>query len=231
MYPNVQAYDRGVMFNPDGRLFQVEYAKEGVRKGATSLGMVVKNGVVFVAHKNAIDPLAVPSTIHKVFRVDAHIGATYSGMVADGLHMISVARSNSQNHKLLYNEVKSVEALAKDISSYMMQATLYGGMRPYAVSMLLGGIDSAPRLFEIEPGASFLGYKTDAIGAGKKVATEVLMKEYKDKMSVDDGIALGMKIIKKINEGKLTVDDLDIGYVEDGNEYAMLSTNEIEKYL
>ncbi|EQD33100.1 hypothetical protein B2A_13336, partial [mine drainage metagenome] len=25
MYPNVQAYDRGVMFNPDGRLFQVEY--------------------------------------------------------------------------------------------------------------------------------------------------------------------------------------------------------------
>ena len=89
MYPNVQAYDRGVMFNPDGRLFQVEYAKEAVRKfGATSIGMIGKDCVVFVAHKNITEPLAVPSTIQKVFRVDSHIGAAYSGMVADGVHLI-----------------------------------------------------------------------------------------------------------------------------------------------
>jgi proteasome alpha subunit len=52
MYPNIQAYDRGVMFNPDGRLFQVEYAKEAVRKGATSIGLIAKDSVVFVAHNN-----------------------------------------------------------------------------------------------------------------------------------------------------------------------------------
>ncbi|MGI0141100.1 MAG: archaeal proteasome endopeptidase complex subunit alpha [Candidatus Micrarchaeales archaeon] len=231
MYPNVQAYDRGVMFNPDGRLFQVEYAKEAVRKGATSIGMVFNDGILFVAHKNITDPLAVSSTVQKVFRIDSHIGATYSGMVSDGLHLINQSRNNAQNHRLLFSEVKSVEALAKEMSSYMMQATMYGGMRPYAVSILLGGIDSAPRLFEIEPGASFLGYKADAIGVGKKIATDVLVKEYKDKMKLEDAVDLGVKILKKVNEGKLTTENVDIGYIQDSQEYTMLSQNEISKYL
>jgi proteasome alpha subunit len=231
MYPNVQAYDRGVMFNPDGRLFQVEYAKEAVRKGATSIGMVVKNGIIFVAHKNINDPLAVPSTIQKVFRVDTHIGATYSGMVSDGLHVINMARSASQSHRLVFDDVKSIEALSKEISSYMMQATQYGGMRPYAVSLLIGGIDNVPRLFEIEPGASFLGYKADAIGTGKKVASEVLIKDYKDNMELDEGMALGVKIIKKIHEGKLTAENVDIGYVMDGSSFGMYNRDEINALL
>lgn len=231
MYPNVQAYDRGVMFNPDGRLFQVEYAKEAVRKGATSIGLIGKDCVVFVAHKNITEQLAVPSTIQKVFKIDSHIGATYSGMVADGLHIIDTARGSSQNHRLVYDDVKSVEALAKGISSYMMQATQYGGLRPYAVSMLLGGIDSVPRLFEIEPGASFLGYKADAIGSGKKVATEILLKEYKDNMSVDEAIGLGVRIIKKVSEVKLTEENIDIGYIQDGNEFTILTPDKLTNYL
>ena len=231
MYPNVQAYDRGVMFNPDGRLFQVEYAKEAVRKGATSIGMIAEDAVVFVAHKNITEPLAVSKTIQKVFRIDAHIGATYSGMVADGLHIIDTARSSSQNHRLIFDEVKSVESLAKGVSAYMMQATQFGGMRPYAVSLLLGGIDTEPRLFEIEPGASFLGYTADAVGSGKKVATEILMKEYKKNMSLNDTIGLGLKILKKISEEKLTMDNVDIGYVQAGNEFIILPQEKLVSYL
>lgn len=69
MYPNVQAYDRGVMFSPDGRLFQVDYATEAVRRGATSIGIVADNSVVLVAHKIITAPLAVPSTMQKIFEL------------------------------------------------------------------------------------------------------------------------------------------------------------------
>jgi len=231
MYPNIQAYDRGVMFNPDGRLFQVEYAKEAVRKGATSIGLIAKDSVIFVAHKNITDPLAVPSTIQKVFMVDSHIGATYSGMVADGLHIIGIARDSAQQHRFIFNEVKSIESVAKDLAAYMMQATQYGGIRPYAVSILIGGIDTQPRLFEIEPGASFLGYKADAIGSGKKAASDILVKEYKDNIPLDDAISLGVKIIKKVTETKVTPDNLDVGYIEDGHEFTILRPDEISKYL
>ncbi len=231
MYPNVQAYDRGVMFNPDGRLFQVEYAKEAVRKGATSIGITTEDSVLFVAHKNISEPLAVSSTIQKVFKVDGRIGATYSGMVADGLHIIDTARQSTQNHKLIFDDVKSVESLAKQISSYMMQATQYGGIRPYAVSVLLGGIDESPRLYEIEPGASFLGYRADAIGSGKKVATELLTKEYKPNMDLDDAIGLGIKIIKKVSESSVTEDTVDIGYVQDGKDFTILTPEKLKEYL
>ncbi len=231
MYPNVQAYDRGVMFNPDGRLFQVEYAKEAVRKGATSIGLIARDSVIFVAHKNITEPLAIPSTIQKVFRIDSHIGATYSGMVADGLHLIDFARGRAQNHRLIYDDVKSIEALSREASAYMMQATQYGGLRPYAVSLLVGGMDNGPKLFEIEPGASFLGYKADAIGSGKKIATEMLMKEYKENMAFDDAVSLGVKILKKISEDKLTTESIDIGSIREEDEYQLMTADELKNYI
>ncbi len=231
MYPNVQAYDRGVMFSPDGRLYQVEYAKEAVRKGATSIGIVADDSIALVAHKNILEPLAIPSTIQKIFRVDSYIGATYSGLVSDGLHVISMVRNKTQSHRMVYNETESVETIAREISEELQMATQYGGIRPYAISLLIGGIDKEPKLFEIEPGASYLGYKADAIGSGKKIAEEMLVKGYRDGMKIDDAIALGVGIVKKINEGKLTENNIDISTIRRDTGFELFSTEKIAKYL
>lgn len=231
MYPNVQAYDRGVMFSPDGRLFQVDYAREAVRRGATSIGMVVKDGVVLLAHKNITEPLVIPSTLQKIFRVDSYIGATYSGLVSDGLHIISTMRNKTQSHRMVYDETESVETIAREVSEEMQMATQYGGVRPYAISLLIGGFDKIPRLFEVEPGAAYAGYKADAIGSGKKIAEEMLIKGYKDEMSMDDGIELGVNIIKKINEGKLSESNIDISTVKKGVGFEMLQPGAISEYL
>ena len=231
MYPNVQAYDRGVMFSPDGRLYQVEYAKEAVRKGATSIGIVADNSIVLIAHKNIVEPLAVPSTIQKIFRVDSYIGATYSGLVADGLHVINMIRGKTQSHRMIYNETESVETIAREISEEMQMATQYGGIRPYAISLLIGGIDKTPKLFEIEPGASYLGYKADAIGSGKKVAEEMLVKGYKDGMGIEDAIGLGVSIIKKVNEGRLTESNIDISTIKKEVGFEIFGSDKIAKYL
>ena len=231
MYPNVQAYDRGVMFSPDGRLYQVEYAKEAVRKGATSIGIVADSSIVLIAHKNISEPLAVPSTIQKIFRVDSYIGATYSGLVADGLHVINMIRGKTQSHRMIYNETESVETIAREISEEMQMATQYGGIRPYAISLLIGGIDKTPKLFEIEPGASYLGYKADAIGSGKKLAEEMLVKGYKDGMGIEDAISLGVSIVKKVNEGKLTENNLDISTIKKDVGFELFGSDKIAKYL
>ncbi len=234
MYPNsIQAYDRGVMFSPDGRLFQVEYAKEAVRKGATSIGIVAKEGVALIAHKNVNEPLAIADTVQKIFRVDSYIGATYSGLVSDGLRVTSMMRSKTQTHRMIYDETESVESVAREISEEMQQATQYGGIRPYAISLLVGGIDTVPRLYEVEPGASFLGYKADAIGSGRKIAQEVLLKEYKDEMDIDDAISLGVKIIKKVAENGLAcgAECLDVATIEKKKGYVALTQDKIKKYL
>jgi len=51
-----QQYDRGTsIFSPDGRLFQVEYAKEAVKKGATALGLIYEEGTVLAATRSNQD--------------------------------------------------------------------------------------------------------------------------------------------------------------------------------
>ncbi|RLF33330.1 MAG: proteasome subunit alpha, partial [Thermoplasmata archaeon] len=46
------AYDRAItVFSPDGRLFQVEYAREAVKRGTTTAGIKYKNGVVLIVDK------------------------------------------------------------------------------------------------------------------------------------------------------------------------------------
>ncbi len=231
MYPNVQAYDRGMMLSPDGRLYQVEYAKESVRRGATALGMVTPDSVVFVAHKNVVEPLAVPNSLGKIFRIDSYIGATYSGIAADGLRVINMMRGKTQSHRMVYDETQSVETVARDMSEEMQMATQYGGIRPYAVSVLIGGIDTQPKLFEIDPTASFLGYRADAIGIGKKVAEEILVKEYKDEIKSEDAISLGVKIISKVGEGKLTSDNIEIAVIDKKNGYTIFPSEKTAKYI
>jgi len=231
MYPNIQAYDRGVMFSPDGRLFQVDYARENVRKGATAMGIVVDGGVVLVAHKNIVEPLAVSSTVQKIFRVDSFIGVAYSGMISDGMHLIALLRNKAQSHRMVYNETESVEMLTKEISEEMQVATQYGGIRPYAVSLLVAGIDSSPKLFEVDPSAAYLGYKAEAIGAGKKTAEEMLVKSYKESMPIDDAINLGVSIIKKVQEGRLDENNVDISTVTKSTGFVAFTPEQISKYV
>ncbi len=45
-------YDRAItIFSPDGRLFQVEYAIEAVRRGTTAIACKNNDGVVFCVRK------------------------------------------------------------------------------------------------------------------------------------------------------------------------------------
>ncbi|MGC8669747.1 MAG: archaeal proteasome endopeptidase complex subunit alpha [Candidatus Micrarchaeia archaeon] len=231
MYPNVQAYDRGVMFSPDGRLFQVEYAKEAVRRGATSIGMVADDSVVLIAHKNITEPLAVPDTIQKIFMVDSYIGVTYSGFVSDGLHVISMMRNKTQTHRMIYSETEAVETIAREISEEMQMATQYGGIRPFAISLLIGGIDGTPKLFEVEPGASYLGYYADAIGSGKKLAEEMLIKSYKQGMDPEEAIKLGVSILKKVTEAKIGAENIDIAVINKSKGYEMMKQDKISTFL
>ncbi len=229
MYPNIQDYDRGVMFSPDGRLFQVEYAREAVRRGATSLGMITDTGVLLVAHKNILDPLIVPSTIQKIFKVDSFIGMAYSGMVSDGLHVVNILRQKTQTHRMVYDETQSIETVSRDIAEEMQLATQYGGIRPYAISMLIGGVDPHKRLFEVEPGATLSGYKADAIGQGKKVATDILLKDYKDDIPMEDGISLAVDIIKKVSERKVEPTDMEISHISKKRGFENIT--QISKYF
>ena len=234
MYPPAQqAYDRAItVFSPDGRLFQVEYAKEAVKRGATAIGMVFEGGVLLVAYKNANSKLLVPESMKKVFEIDKHIAATASGLIADARRLVDLARMESQRHKLAYSEPASVETISKELCDLMQVYTQYGGIRPFGVSLLVAGVDDKPRLYEAEPSGALTGYLADAVGSGKKEVEEFFEKEYKPGMTQEEAIALAMKALKKSADLKVTPDTVEIAVATmKTKEFVILSPKEIEKYI
>ncbi len=228
-----QAYDRAItVFSPDGRLFQVEYAKEAVKRGATAIGICAKDSVVFVAFKSIHSKLIVPESLKKIFEVDEHIAVTASGLIADARRLVETARVDAQRHRITYNESAGVETIARSVCDLMQVYTQYGGIRPFGVSLLIGGVDDQPRLFEAEPSGAMTAYKADSIGASKKEVDEILEKKYKDGMETDAVIKLGIEALKRTQEEALHPGNLEILVIEAGTKKNQsLGEKEIMRYL
>ncbi len=63
-------YDRAItIFSPQGRLFQVEYALEAVRRGGTIVGITCSEGVVIGAEESVEDKLMNSDFSRKLFKI------------------------------------------------------------------------------------------------------------------------------------------------------------------
>ncbi|MBN1386140.1 archaeal proteasome endopeptidase complex subunit alpha [Candidatus Woesearchaeota archaeon] len=214
MQHQMMGYDRAItMFSPDGRLLQVEYAKKTVRQGSTALGMVCKDGVLFVTDKRIVDPLVVPESVEKIFQIDDHIGATASGILSDARVLIERAQVKSQQHKVTYDSPIDILTVVKDICSLKQICTQSGGLRPFGVSTLVGGIDAVgPRLFETDPTGIYFEYKATVIGEGEPEMEEILHKEYSSDLTIEEGLKVAIEAYKKVIKG-ITVDRIDAAII------------------
>ncbi|VVB97907.1 Proteasome subunit alpha [uncultured archaeon] len=228
-----QAYDRAItVFSPDGRLFQVEYAKEAVKRGATAIGIVGKDSVALIAHKSTYSKLIVADSLKKVFDIDTHIAFTASGLIADARKLVDIGRMEAQKHRLTYSEPAPVESITRNICDTMQVYTQYGGIRPFGVSLLIAGYDEKPRLYEAEPSGAMTGFMADSIGSGKKEVDEMLEKGYKDNMSMEDSISLALTALKKTSEEKIQAENVEISYIDGKNKkFITMGEKEILKYL
>ncbi len=234
MYPPSQAaYDRAItVFSPDGRLFQVEYAREAVKTGSTSIGAVGRDCVVLVAEKRIPSKLIVGKSHEKIFQIDKHIAASSSGLVADARKLIDSARLEAQKYRVTYNEQIDVETLAKNIGDYVQMYTQYAGVRPFGVSLLVAGIDAKAQLFEIDPSGALFEYKATAIGSGRKGVEEFMEKNYKENLSRKELLKLCTKALQKVSEKKLTSKTIDAAIIErPEKKVKILGDEEIDAFL
>jgi proteasome alpha subunit len=228
------AYDRAItVFSPDGRLFQVEYAREAVKRGTTTVGLKFKDGVVLIVDKRIASRLMEPKSIEKIFQIDHHMGCATSGLVADARILVDQARIIAQINKVTYDENMGVEDLVKRICDYKQNYTQYGGVRPFGTALLVVGVDDmGEHLFETDPSGALVSYKAGSIGAGRNAVMEVFEEQYREGMPQDEAIVLGLRALKKATEEeKLNPKAVEIGLVKRGEDFRRLTESEVEAYI
>ncbi|WP_135852852.1 archaeal proteasome endopeptidase complex subunit alpha [Halorussus salinus] len=229
-----QAYDRGItIFSPDGRLYQVEYAREAVKRGTASIGIRTEGGVVLAVDKRIRSELMERTSVEKIHKADDHIGIASAGHVADARQLIDFARQQTQVNRLRYGEPIGVETLTKEVTDHIQQYTQVGGARPFGVALIIGGIeDGEPRLYETDPSGTPYEWKALAVGADRGEIQEYLEDNYSEAMDLDGGIELALRALGSVNDDELSPEGVGIATIDAESEQFMELTNdETEEYL
>lgn len=164
-------------FSPEGRIFQVEYAKKAVENSGTTIAIKCTDGVIMAVEKTLVSKMLVPGTHRRVYAIDRHVGLSMAGLVADGRQLVNRAREEATSYKKNYGSEVPPHLLAERMGQFVHYYTLYGSVRPFGASIILAGYDNDEKkctLHMIEPSGVANSYRGCAIGKGQQAAkTEI----------------------------------------------------------
>lgn len=232
MLPAQQGYDRAItVFSPDGRLYQVEYAIETVRRGTIAVGVKCKDGIV-IAVEERPRKLQISHTAQKIFQIDDHVGVAAAGYIPDARSQVDNARFFSQSNKMIYDEPVEIETIAKHLADQSQQYTQYAGVRPYGVALILGGVvNKKPQLFLTDPSGTYISYDAIAIGSGSDQVTDFLEKTYKNDLSIDDASILAAAGIYLASDEKEQTSHIRMAHITtESGLYELVSEEKILGY-
>ncbi|MBI4017581.1 MAG: archaeal proteasome endopeptidase complex subunit alpha [Candidatus Aenigmarchaeota archaeon] len=219
-------YDRAIVtFSPDGRLFQVEYAREAVKRGSTAIAVTFEDGVVLASVKIA-DALGAQSIVNeKIQQIDDHIGLVSAGLLGDARVLIDKARVKAQMHRITYDEAIDVPGVVRFLADFKQAHTQYAGLRPMGVSFLIGGVNDHAYLFETDQGGSIFQWNAHAIGRGAEIARKALEKDWKEKLDRKGAVDVAVSTLKKA-EKDIPKDNVEIVVIEKGKGFQRIAGKE-----
>jgi proteasome beta subunit len=162
--------------------------------GATTVGIVCKDGVVLAAERRVSYGYFVMSkTGKKVFKIAEKIGAACAGIVADMQILTREVSAYLNLYTFEREQSVTVRTAAKLMGSMLFEQRYF----PYLAQTIVGGIDeSGPKLFVLDPLGSVIEDKFTAVGSGSEIAMGLLEIEFKEGMSVDDAKGLVRNAVK-----------------------------------
>ena len=229
-----RAYDRAItIFSPEGRLYQVEYALELVKRGAPIVGVTCPEGVVLAANEVVESRLQDPKSSWKIFQLDDHAASAIAGLSSDARILISQARIYCQSNRLMYDESLDVEVLTRRIGDTIQMYTQHGGVRPFGVSVIFAGVDkTGERVFTVDPSGSYRGYKAAAVGRKSDEINVLLEKRYRDDMTLEEAIGLAVEVIISTLEDKGSPETIKVAIIPTKTKaFRRLADEEVAKYI
>ena len=219
------------MYSPDGRIYQVEYAIETVKRGTLAIGISSKQGVIMAVEEKP-RTLQTSNVTQKIFQVDYHIGVAAAGYIPDARVQVDGARFFSQGNRMTYDESVEVATVAKHLADQAHQFTQYGGVRPNGVSMIIAGIDQkGESIYVTDPSGTYVQFSAIAIGAGSDDVNAFLEKHYKDDLSLEDAASLAIAAINLKAESKDGVNNIKMAKItSEAKIFEKVSESDLQNY-
>jgi proteasome beta subunit len=188
--------------------------------GATTIGIVCKDGVVLASEKRVSYGFYISSKVgKKVFKLTEKIGAACAGLVSD---MQVLARDVEANANLFGMDVGrkiSVRAAAKLMSNILFNRR----MAPLITQTIVAGLDDdGPSMYVLDVLGSVLPDDYAVVGSGTEIAMAIIEDGYTKNMTVAEAKKLVTRAIKAaISRDTMSGDGIDFliitkeGAVED----------------
>ncbi|MCI4335000.1 MAG: archaeal proteasome endopeptidase complex subunit alpha [Thermoplasmata archaeon] len=232
MQPGQMAYDRAsTVFSPDGRLFQVEYALQAIQMGGTAVAVSYEGGIVFVAYRNLpVSSLAEAGSIEKSFAIDTGLGCVTAGLIADSRVLVEFLRMEAQRYRLSFGESIPISLLAGALGTHLQQFTQFGGTRPFAVSILLGGFSgNSPELVELDPSGATIGWKAYAIGRNRRQVADFLEEKLPAQRAEESAFKFALQAVAEGSPTPFPAEALDVAFLEPEKDLRRLPTAEVSR--
>lgn len=174
--------------------------EKAIQTGTTTVGIIIKNGVVIGTDSQATAGTVVASKqAQKLFEINQFTGATIAGGVADCQYIVNQLRALSRLKEVEEGktpEPKYIASLTRNIlfsgRSFFLSMMIIGGYSPKEKSGNLYGIDMLGTFYEED---NFLSF-----GSGSPFSLGVLEADWKPNLTKANGIDLIKSAISSSRE-------------------------------
>ncbi|MHC1586427.1 MAG: Ntn hydrolase family protein [Candidatus Hecatellaceae archaeon] len=162
--------------------------------GATTIGLIYRDGVILAAEKRvAYGYLVLSKAGKKVFRITSNVGAACAGLMADMQVLVKEASAYINLYSLESRRPPTVNAVAKVIASLLFQHRLF----PLLTQTIIGGVDGdGAKIYVLDPLGSLIPDRYACVGSGAEIATGVLEANYRDGLSLSEARELVLRSIR-----------------------------------
>lgn len=163
-------------------------------KGTTTVGVVCTDGVVLASEQRAtMGNFIASKTAKKVYQIDDLVAMTTAGSVGDAQQLVRLVSVESQLYKMRRNESMTIKGIATLMSNFLNGNRYY----PMMVQLIIGGVDkNGPGVYSLDAmGGSIEETRISATGSGSPMAYGILEDQYRENMTVKEGLDLAIRAI------------------------------------
>jgi len=180
----------------------------GWMPGATTVGVVFKDGVILAAEKRVTYGYFIMSKGgKKVFKVTDNIGVACAGLMGDMQILAKEMEAQANLYSMDVGRKISVRSAAKLMANVLFNRRY----APLITQTIVGGLDEeGPSIYVLDVLGSLLPDKYAVVGSGTEIAIGVIEEGYKETLTAEQAKDLVTRAIKSaISRDSMSGDGID----------------------